>query len=176
MEQPTPAQTDAPTAGPGTTPPPATEPPKRRGRGRPVGARTQSAPLSETPVADVSEPPPQPQQRRRRSKAVDTDLLAKQLTGVHEIAAKVTGLPFIKLDQQEAKILADAIAGVAREYDLALDGKTGAMIQLLAAGAIVYGPRVIVFQRMKREMLRNQGVTVEGTSTSANGAAAPAHD
>src|SRR2546423_10441970 len=175
------ATTSAPTPASGGPAPPgaAPQPPKR---GRPFGSlnRNTSAPrLTETTVsADGAQPAPdaEPQRRRRRMKAIDKSQLAKQLIGIHTIAAKLTQMPFVAIDQTEADMLADAIDNVAREYDLALDGKTGAFIQLMAAAAVVYGPRVMMYQAIQRRSRREAGQTVEGTATpidqGANGATA----
>jgi hypothetical protein len=164
------------------TPPPSSGTPPPRRRGRPFGSRTRTPPLTETPVDPALNggaiPPtsePQPTRRRRRVNQVDTESLTKQLIGVHQIAAKMTGLQVIAIDKDEAQILANGIAAVAREYDLALDGKTGAFIQLLGAAALVYGPRVVIIQQMKQQARRQQGTTIDGEAQavpSSNGAAA----
>jgi hypothetical protein len=118
----------------------------------------------------------QPTQRRRRKAAIDKESLAKQLQGLHMMAATITQLPFVQINEQEAAMLADAIENVSREYDLALDGKTGAFIQLAAVAAIVYGPRLVHYQKLKKQAQREEPVTVDGTAT-VNGAAAasPGH-
>jgi hypothetical protein len=153
MEQPAAATTPPTPAGPASaTPPPSETPPPRR-RGRPFGSRSRNAALTETPVGDPptgTPPEVEPQRRKRRSKAIDKDALAKQLIGVHMIAAKLTQLPFVQIDENESRMLADAIENVAREYDLELSGRTGAFIQLIAVSAVVYGPRVMEFQKLKR--------------------------
>jgi hypothetical protein len=146
----------APTDGasPGVEP---TTKPKRRGRpfGRTAGA---SAPLPETPIgADATGAPEEaaPRQQRKRKSQVDASALAKQLRGIHALAAKLLPIPgpdgskLLELSDVEATQLAEAVAGVAKEYDLELSGKTGAAIQLFGVAAMIYGPRVYVIQQMR---------------------------
>lgn len=130
----------------------------RRGRGRPYGARTKASPLHETPVDTENGEPPQdaaPRQQRKRKAQVDAGALAKQLRGIHALAAKLLPIPgpngtkLLELDDEEAKQLADAVAAVAKEYDLELSGKTGAAIQLFGVAAMIYGPRIYVVQQMR---------------------------
>lgn len=129
----------------------------RRGRGRPFGARTRATPLPETPVTTENSEQPQdaaPKQRRRKSQ-VDATALAKQLRGIHALAAKLLPIPgpdgtkLLELSDTEATELANAVAGVAKEYDLELSGKTGAAIQLFGVAAMIYGPRIYVIQQMR---------------------------
>lgn len=130
----------------------------RRGRGRPFGARTRATPLQETPVQTENGEQPTdaaPKQQRRRKSTVDASALAKQLRGIHSLAAKLLPIPgpdgtkLLELSDIEATQLAEAVAGVAKEYDLELSGKTGAAIQLFGVAAMVYGPRIYVIQQMR---------------------------
>lgn len=79
----------------------------------------------------------------RTSKAQQDKItdLAHQLVGVHTIVAMVTGIPEMAIQPQEAESLARGITAVCDEYGLSVDGKTGAALQLVAAAAMVYGPR-----------------------------------
>jgi hypothetical protein len=128
----------------------------RKGRGRPFGSRSKIPPLEEVKVSPDGEPPQDSAQpRKRRAKSVDIEQLAKQLKGIHELASNLLpikmpdGKMLLALSDTEATQLANAISGVAKEYDLALDGKTGAAIQLFAAVAMIYGPRVYVIQKIR---------------------------
>jgi len=76
-------------------------------------------------------------------KAMDPVGLAKQLVGIHQLAAMFTGMGELQLQQEEAQGLADAVVNVCAEYDLNIDGKTGAAVQLFAACAMIYAPRVL---------------------------------
>lgn len=148
----------APVDAKADTPEPQISQGPRRGRGRPFGARTRAIPLQETPVGTEptnEAPQDQPKQQRRRKSTVDAGALAKQLRGIHALAAKILpiqgpdGSKLLELSDVEATQLADAVAGVAKEYDLELSGKTGAAIQLFGVAAMIYGPRIYVIQQMR---------------------------
>lgn len=118
------------------------EPEIRRGRGRPP--KDSAAPVS--PGSDT----PQPKRGRPKSgkkEAVDIGALAKQLQGLHAIAAMVTGLPQLQIAPQEAEMLSSAIVNVCEEYDLSVSGKTGAALQLFAAAGMIYIPRIPQIQQ-----------------------------
>lgn len=156
-------KTDAPKATPpidtgAAAPEPQAAAKPKRGRGRPFGSRTSVPPLTETPVgSEATGEAPQdaaPKTRRRKS-SVDASALAKQLRGIHALAAKLLPIPgpngtkLLELDDTEATQLAEAVAAVAKEYDLELSGKTGAAIQLLGVAAMIYGPRIYVIQQIR---------------------------
>lgn len=170
-------------------PPPKPEElqPTRKRRGRPFAAKNAAPPLTETVVGvDPKEAPTDAAQPRkqRRSKTVDSDALAKQLKGIHSLAAKmlpitVNGKLLLELSDTEATELANAVAGVCKEYDLALDGKTGSAIQLIAVASMIYGPKIFVIQGIRTQMRRAaqpQGNAPDPSSVVAeqnlNGAAA----
>jgi hypothetical protein len=163
-------KTDAPKATPpidtgAAAPEPQAAARPRRGRGRPFGSRTSVPPLTETPVgSEAAGDAPQdaaPKTRRRKS-TVDASALAKQLRGIHSLAAKLLPIPgpngtkLLELDDTEATQLAEAVAAVAKEYDLELSGKTGAAIQLLGVAAMIYGPRIYVIQQMRAVMAQHK--------------------
>lgn len=155
----------APTDGAQATAEPQATTRPRRGRGRPFGSKTTLPPLLETPVGTETSgdaPQDQPRQQRRRKSTVDASALAKQLRGIHALAAKMVpikgpdGSLLMELSETEATELANAIAGVAKEYDLELSGKTGSAIQLLGVAAMIYGPRIYVIQQMRAYMQEQQ--------------------
>ena len=74
---------------------------------------------------------------------MEASALAKQVEGLHSLMALAMGIPELQLQPAEAEMLGGAIAQVCDEYDFSLSGKTGALLQLLAAAAMVYAPRVI---------------------------------
>ncbi len=167
--------------------PPGAEAPKRK-RGRPFGSRTSPPPLTETGVPPESgEPQPaEPKKRRRRAVQVDVEKLRKQIAGMHQLVSRavhhLTGsedmAKVIILDDTECAMLSEAYAQIAREYDIELfGGKFGAVIQLIGAAAIVYGPRAVVLHAMAEHLKRQRPATVEGEAQEipANGAAAAAH-
>jgi hypothetical protein len=169
------ATTSAPTPGNASD----TPPPTRRGRGRPFGSATRKPPLVEqsVPAAGEASPASQdaPAPRRRRSKAIDKESVAKQLVDLHAMLARFTGVALIQIEMKEGATLADAIESVAREYDLEFSGKTGALVQLIFAAGVIYGPRVMLYQAMKKRVAQGEtGATgaVQPPDSSLNGARA----
>jgi hypothetical protein len=112
--------------------------------------------LSETPVNPDAQPE-EPSTRKRRAKGIDSDVFAKQLKGIHALAAKIlpvtiNGKPLLELDDTEAKLLADAVSAVAKEYDIDLGGgKAGVTFNLIAVACMVYGPRIYVIQKLRTQ-------------------------
>ncbi len=152
----TPGAESGPLAGDSVTPPPATAPeagtvpPKRRGR--PPGSGKKS-PLDEKPVESTSAGDTGPKRGRPR-KAPEYDgearaRFAKQVQGIHLMAAQFTGAQEFLLSEPESVMLADGIIAVSIEYGLSLSGKTGALLQLLAAAGMIYVPR---FAHLNRRM------------------------
>lgn len=125
------------------------DPPQRRGPGRPrKDGSTPPGPKTEKPGAPrAAESKPQKRGAKMSAEAVST--LAKQIEGMHAMAAMMTGIPILQISSAEAQLLAGGISAVAEEYGLALDGKTGAALQLFGATAMVYAPRIIQIQKMK---------------------------
>lgn len=117
-------ETTTETAAPGEAP---------RKRGRPAGSKTAK------PGAEKS----------ATRKAQDTAALAHQIKGLHSLAAMATGLQIMNISDQEAGILASGVNAVCEEYGFALTGKTGAALQLFAAAAMVYAPRIMYLQAEK---------------------------
>lgn len=101
-----------------------------------------------------------------KSKATDPAALGKQLVGVHQLAAMFTSTPELQLSPEEAQGLADAVVAVCNEYGLSVDGKTGASIQLFAACAMIYAPRVMAIRfRLAQERANNASIR---TADAAN--------
>lgn len=161
---PAPANPDAPELPPGSPPletptddaggatpeTPAEAAPAKRGRGRPPGSGSKAS-----------------AEKSPGKKTRDVADLARQIQGIHRVAALATGLPLLEIADQEAAMLASGISAVAEEYGFALSGKTGAALQLFAAMGFVYGPRVIAVKRMRDEMRAAQA------AANANADAAP---
>jgi hypothetical protein len=57
--------------------------------------------------------------------------------------AGITKTAELALDQNESKMLAQAIADVAKFYPVAVDPKTIAWINLTMVAGMVYGPRIV---------------------------------
>lgn len=138
------------------TAPPAGEPPKRR-RGRPTDLERQlresvgAAPSGESTGGAKRGPKP-------KVKTVsDPAVLAKSLMGIHQLGAMLLQVPELQLNEEESRGLADAVTAVCEEYGLAIDGKTGAAMQLFGACAMIYGPRYFHFKmRVATERARQE--------------------
>lgn len=138
-----------------TAPPPSPAPTERRGPGRP---RKNAVPPPVSPVegaATSSATKPKP----RKSKGAKFDAeslgkLAKQIEGLHHLMALATGIPELQVQPHEAEMLGGAVANVCDEYDLSLSGKTGALLQLAAAAAMIYAPRFSVITARIKENQR----------------------
>lgn len=108
---------------------PAAAEPARRGRGRP--RKDGGAPGSPKPT------------KTKAKKATDVEALSKQVQGIHLMLSMMTPFPELAISDMEAGMIAKGLVAVADEYGLALDGKTGAAVQMFAAAAFVYGPRAL---------------------------------
>jgi hypothetical protein len=153
---------------------PIIEPPTKRGPGRPKKSEA-AAPVSpsldaQTPAAAKGKPGRKP----KASKKMEPDALARQVEGLHQLMALALGVPELALQSQEAAMLGGAIAAVCDEYDLSLSGKTGALLQLAAAAAMVYGPRfVAVGQRVKQAQARAKASPLQVVGGTDGGAITP---
>lgn len=135
---------EIPVAETGTGIPPAKV---KRGPGRPSNAER----------AARGEAVPEKKPRAAKPKKPDNSALSKNLMGLHAAAAMIAGNPILQLQQTEADALADGIVAVCDEYELELDGKTGAAIQLLGACAMIYLPRVLAIRQQRIEQQKQNG-------------------
>ena len=123
---------------------PGFEAPKKR-RGRPPknpDVQSESIPKGSATGAGTAK-------KKAASKtytASDRVVMGKQLAGMHQMVAMMTGLPELAMSEEEGTMLADAIVNVAEQYDLAIDGKTGAALQLAMTAAMIYGPRALAIR------------------------------
>ena len=133
---------------------PSGEPPKKR-RGRPPGSGKKTPEQIEGGGTEA--PASKPSNRKASTSNEQRALMGKQLVGIHKLAAMVTGLPELMINDVEGDMLAHAVANICDEYGLAVDGKTGATLQLLGTAAMIYGPRAIaVMQRAHAEKQQRQ--------------------
>lgn len=79
----------------------------------------------------------------------DAAQMAQQLQGVHVLVAMMGGMPEMQLTDKEALMLAQSVVNVCNQYDLEIDGKTGAFIQLIGSAGIVYLPRALAIRNRK---------------------------
>lgn len=130
------------------------KPPGKR-RGRPPNSAKLEA---EKPGASAKSATPKPTKRGAKMTQEQTSLFAKQLAGLHMMAASITGRPVLQLGDAESMALAQAIGGFAEEYGLSIEGKTGAALQLAGTMAMVYVPRLMIM-RQQDAAARAGGVT-----------------
>ncbi len=142
--------------------PSSSEPPKRR-RGRPTDIERQlresvgAAPSGDGTATGGAKRGPKPKVKTVSDPAV----LAKSLMGIHQLGAMLLQVPELQLSEDESKGLADAVTAVCEEYGLAIDGKTGAAMQLFGACAMVYGPRYFHFKmRIAKESAQREQANV----------------
>lgn len=128
---------------------PETSPPeKRRGPGRPRKEEQVNSPPSPT----LPKKPGRPKgSGSKKIEPIDSEILSKQIAGLHMMIAQISQIPEIMISEEESKMLASSVALVCDEYDLNLSGKTGAFLQLMASAAVIYLPRVPVIQQRVRE-------------------------
>lgn len=136
-----PVETPVETSTPEVVETVVSEPPKKRGPGRPRKDGSSPPGVKAEKPGAAKESAAKPQRRGAKLSAEAVNDLAVQIEGLHVIAAMATGQPILKIDPKEALMLAKGISAVAEEYGLALDGKTGAAMQLFGAAAMVYGRR-----------------------------------
>lgn len=170
-----PGPENASSAGPQTSAP--TSPaPKRRGR-PPKNANLTAEQIEAGGASATAAAPKKKAAAKKAYTAADAGLMAKQLVGLHQMVAMISGFPEAMISEGEGKVLADAIVNISEQYELAIDGKTGAMIQLLGAAAMVYVPRAVAANSRLNQQKAQRGITVPANSQaqSVNGANASAH-
>lgn len=145
--------------------PEATTPPIKRGRGRPPkdpnaapGEKVTPIPTGEGAPAKRGRPP-----KRAAFSESDTEGLAQQIQGLHLIAAQMTGQQIFAISDGEAKMLASAVIRTAGEYNLAMSGKTGALVQLIGVCAVIYVPRLMAIKKARAAA----SAAIEGTDNVA---------
>jgi hypothetical protein len=151
----------APSTQPGSNDAPTTSPPEKRGRGRPPKNQGDVP----NAVPDTGAPPKRGRPRGKKAEPIDANVLAQQMQGLHLIAAQITGLTELQLSDQEAIILSNSVVAVCEEYGLSMGGKTGALLQLLAAAGMIYLPRlVVVKKRVALAKAQKEGTVIHGNA------------
>jgi len=137
-------------------------PPTRRGPGRPSNAekaaRAAAAAGVKSEKVGAAPKVDKPSKRGAKMSADALNALAKQIQGIHAMAAMMSGIGILQISNEEAGLLAHGISAVSEEYGLALDGKTGAALQLFGAAAMVYAPRVLQIAAMRKAAQKNAPV------------------
>lgn len=98
------------------------------------------------------------QAKSQGRKALDVDLFASQLVGVHKMLAAITKNPLWEISDKEAKTLAEALKNIMAFHSINIAPQYLAYFQLMAAVATIYGPRlalVMAANKAEREAKRN---------------------
>lgn len=134
--------------------------PVRRGRGRPPKSASEggAAPKKENVSGGAS--------KAKKSSKQSGGVSSAQLMGIHQMLFVFTGqqFPEIQLHETEANMLAESINGVCEQYDLSIDGKTGAFLQLAGTAAMIYAPRYLA---IRSRMAAAQPVDVVAKETTS---------
>ena len=131
----------------------------KRGRPRKVTEAPMSAPV-DTGKAEADEKPERKKRASKKSAKLSAPKLARQIQGLHLIAATVVG-PEITIDETEAEMLSEAIVNLAEEYDIIPTGKGAAWAGMIAACAMVYGPRIPALIKAVKGMKKPKGQVVQ---------------
>lgn len=139
-------------------------PPRKRGRPPGSGKKTEGEKPAAVPGGDAPASGAKRGPKKRQKEFTDADVssLAKQVQGLHALGAMVTGIPELAIAEAEAVALSKGVVAVAKEYDLEISGKTGAMIQLAAACAAVYLPRLLAVKARAAQARAAKGTVVDG--------------
>lgn len=91
------------------------------------------------------------------SKADAKNLMAGQLVGAHKILAILAKDETWIIDDKESQALAVAIADVMAQYNIVVNPKVVAWVNLMSVCTAIYGPRAFIsyskhMDRKKREM------------------------
>jgi len=86
-------------------------------------------------------------------KKADNSILVRQLCGLHALVATFTNEPLLMLDEEtEAKPLADALTEVLVHYDLSVDPKHAALLNLAFVSGAIYVPKLLMIRAVRAEM------------------------
>lgn len=135
--------TGAPVAPNSEAEQPTTDTAPKKRRGRPP--KNPQAPGTES-IPSGSTAPRKSKPGKKSFSPADIQMMGKQITGLHMIVAQMTASPELVIREEEGQMLAQSVVNVCEQYDLAIDGKTGAFIQLIGVAGMVYAPRFFAFR------------------------------
>lgn len=67
------------------------------------------------------------------------------------MAAKFTKIKLFEIETEEAKELADAVIEVGAQYNVVINPKVAAWLNLFGVASAVYGPRIALIVMMKQQ-------------------------
>lgn len=89
-----------------------------------------------------------------RKQKVPVDALARFLAFAHMAVAGVTSTPELNLEEKESVMLARPLADILGLYNVEIDPRAMAMMELAGAASYIYGPRfMLIRMRLKEEKL-----------------------
>lgn len=128
------------------------------------------------PVEPVTEPKRQRKPRRPKGAAKKgTDLAVEAWTekvvGLHMLAAKLAGTDVLVIDNHQARALTEAVLDVVQHYDLHVDPKLMAWINLGSIAAMIYTPKIMAItvqraERKKRERAQRTAAAAAQASSA----------
>ena len=83
-----------------------------------------------------------PNYGKRTQAKTNLGFIEKTLGGIHSILATVSRDDIWELSDDECKMLAQALGNVQDHYNINLDPKTQAWLELMGVASAVYGPRI----------------------------------
>jgi len=109
---------------------------------------------------DVEKP-----QRKRRRGTIDFSGVESLLLGIHLGLAHLLEIKELELEKEEAKALADAVAAVARHYDLPdLPQKTVDWVNLFIVLGSIYAPRIMAYKNRSHARVTKKEAVVPPAS------------
>ena len=105
--------------------------------------------------------------KSKKTLVIDRAKFAKQVVGAHAFAAHLFTSQLLLIDDREGELLANSLVDVMEQYDLSINPKISAWVGLLAASAMVYGPRVIMLNKMKQAEAQQRAAAARENMTVA---------
>jgi hypothetical protein len=134
----------------------------KRGRGRPAGTGNSNSSAGKSTK-------PRSSTKQTKAAPVSVTGIEKILFSLHMGLAKFSGVDELEIDNEEAKLLAAAVAEVSSHYNVVIDPKTVAWVGLAGVLGAVYAPRIASF-KMRKMMEKKAKEPVE-MQRAANNAA-----
>jgi len=141
---------------------------KRAGKEAPVLSEAEALEAigkgEAVPQAPVE--PASPAKRKVKGSAMGPEKFARSLQGLHKGAAFIAQEPALALEDAEAKMMADALFDIFDEYDIVVNTKLAAAVNLAGATMIVYGPRMALMRRKAMLAARNRQTQPPAANTA----------
>ena len=91
--------------------------------------------------------------------------LTKALVFVHAGLAEATKTPELSITENEGHTLAEASINLMVEFDITPDPKTQAIIGMIVAAGMVYGPKVYMIRARKEQQAREKPASANAAGT-----------